>query len=296
MPTEPTPVLSGADAAAMMNSEYKAFDANVPTGSFGTFIRITGSTKVYCHDGCLSGWTDCRVSGSVYNPTQIVDSDTGAIKWSFQGTGTSGDFLGYWVNQTLIKQALGKCSYTVDGGTDAKYNMGCGQHAACTTNSCDDKTCAYASRDPATDYSTYINGDSDVVKGITSPVCTDPGLCAFKGPSFYKETGMVEDDTFGALKWRAENQGSIGNWNELVIDGELMKQYLHHNPAGTIPAIVYASTFPGDGKAAATTMAQEMATEWGMSAPVPVIKVDLTVDVRSGGDPFVFESASEVTV
>lgn len=281
-----------------MNQEFKGFDANDPSGSIGTFIRITGETKVYCHDGCHSGWADCRVSGSVYNPTQIVNETSGAIEWSFVGTGTSGDYLGYWVNQTLIKQVLGKCAYTFDGGTDNKYNMGCGKRAACNSNSCDDKECAYASRDPATEYTTYVNGESDAVKDGVMPDCgTDPGQCGYRGPSFYKETGLVEDEMFGAFKWRADNSaGTMARWNELVIDGELMKQYLAYNPAGTILAIVYTSTFPGDGRAAAMAMAQTFATEWSMAAPVPVIKIDLSVDVRSGGSPFMFENASEVVI
>lgn len=287
----------------MMNSEYKSFNKDDPAGSMGVFIRITGETKVYCHDQCHSGWTDCRVSGSVYNPTQIVNTTTRGIEWAFTGTATTGDFLGYWVNQTLIKEVLGKCSYVFDGGTDNKYNMGCGKKAACsyTPQACEDKTCAYASRDPATNYATYVNGDSEVVKGMAAPECTDAGTCAFKGPAFYKEDGMVADETFGAWKWRAEHgAGEEHLWNELVLDGELMKQYLHHNPAGTILAIVYASSFhPGGvaaGRTAALRMADTFKTEWGMAEAVPVIKVDLSVDVISGGDPFVFENASEVVI
>lgn len=266
----------------------------------GTFIRISGSTHVYCHESCHSGWADCRVSGSVYNPSQIVDKDTGAISWYFVGTQTHGDYLGFWVNQTLIKQKLGKCAYTFDGGTDNKYNMGCGQHAPCSSNSCDDNTCAYAGLDPATDFTTYINGDSDVVSGAVSPACVDPGTCAYKGPSFYKEAGYVADETFKAWKWRAEvGAGSPQLMNELVLDGELMQRELQYNPAAVIPAILYASTFPGgaaEGKAAAQDMAQQFATEWNMATPVPVIKIDLSVDVTAGGNPFVFETAAETVI
>lgn len=251
---------------------------------------------MYCHDGCHSGWADCRVSGSVYNPTQIVDPD-GTIAWHFTGTASDGDFLGYWVNQTLIRQSLGKCSFSYDGGTDNKYNMGCGKHATCSSNSCDDYTCAYAARDPDTDYTTYVNGESSYVKEGVSPDCPITDLCGWKGPSFYKETGYVEDEMFEAFKARANNQGAREQWNELILDGELLKQHLHQNPAGTIPAIVYASTFPGDGRAAATNMAKELQDEWGMAEQVPVIKVDLTVDVTSGGNPFVFEGdVQEATV
>lgn len=300
LPPQPSAPLSGADAAAMMNDEYKAFDSTNADGSIGTFIRITGATKVYCHDGCHSGWADCRVSGSVYNPKQIINADTGAIEWTFTGTGGTGDYLGYWVNQTLIKQRLGKCAYTGDGGTDNKYNMGCGKRAACTSNNCTDRTCAYAARDPATDYSTYINGDSEVVAGamMGAPGC-DPGTCGYKGPAFWKETGLVPDETFQAWKWRADHDPSA-HWNEYILDGEMMKEALAYNPAGTIPAIVYASAFPGGadaGKAAAKAMAQTFATEWNMDTPVPVIKVDLDVNARDGGSPFKFEdTASELFV
>lgn len=279
-----------------MNKEYKAFDQNDPTGSIGTYIRITGDTKVYCHDGCYSGYADCRVSGMVMNPTQIINTTTGGIAWEFVGTDSDGDYLGFWVNQTLIKERLGKCAYTLDGGTDNKYNMGCGKHATCGTYSCQDKTCAYAFRDPATDYTTYANGESDCVQGGMNPAdgC-DAGNCGYKGPSFYKETGLIPDDTFKALKWRADLQTAKENWNEFVLDGELMLQELQRNPAGTILAIVYASNFPGDGKAAATAMAQAMANDWNMPVPVPVLKVDLAVDVTSGGSPFVFEEVEEMT-
>jgi len=295
---QPTPPLSGAAIAAMMNDEYTGFDPKNPSGSIGTYIRITGSTKVWCHEGCYSGYADCRVSGSVYNPTQIVDETTGAIAWSFTGTQTDGDFLGFWVNQTVIKQTLGKCAYIGDGGTDNKYNMGCGKTAACTTNNCTDDTCAFAGMDPATNYKTHITADSDVVAGgmMGGPGCNDPGLCGYKGPAFWKQTGFVQDETFSAWKWRAENPGGGWGWNEYVLDGEELKKALAYNPAGTIPAIVYASTFPGDGKAAAKAMAQAFATEWNMAEPVPVIKIDLTVNVVNGGSPFVFEDTTEELV
>jgi len=280
-----------------MNQEYKAFNANDPTGSIGTYIRVTGDTKVYCHEGCYSGYADCRVSGMVFNPTQIIDPTTGGIAWEFVGTESTGDYLGFWVNQTLIKERLGKCAYILDGGTDNKYNMGCGKAAACNTHDCDDKTCAYASRDPATDYTTYANGESECVQGGMYPAdeCLT-AFCGYKGASFYKETGLIPDETFKVLKFRADDQDADTKpkWNEFVLDGELMLQELQRNPAGTIPAIVYVSTFPGDGKAAATAMAQKMADDWNMQAPVPVIKVDLSVDVVSGGSPFVFEEAEDI--
>lgn len=281
-----------------MNKDYHDFDSSQASGSIGTFLRITGSTHVYCHETCYSGWADCRVSGSVYNPKQIVDETTNGISWYFTGTATHGDYLGYWVNQTLIKEKLGKCAYTFDGGTDNKYNMGCGMHAPCKSNSCDDQSCAFAGLDPATDFTTYINGDSEAVTGIVSPTCTDPGTCAYRGPAFYKETGYVADETFQAWKWRADySSGHL--MNELVLDGEVMKRELQYDAAAVIPAIVYASSFPGgaaEGKAAALDMAQKFATEWNMATPVPVIKIDLSVDVTSGGNPFVFDDTETVIV
>jgi hypothetical protein len=284
-----------------MNQEYTSFDKDDSDGSFGVYIRITGSTKVYCNEGCYSGYADCRVSGSVYNPTQIVNQDSGAIEWSYTGTGTDGDFLGIYVNQTLIKQSLGKCAYIGDGGTDNKYNMGCGKKAPCSSNSCEDNTCAFAGMDPDTNFQSPITADSDVVANsfMGSPTCNDPGTCSYRGPAFWKETGFIPDETFQAWKWRAEYDQSA-HWNEYVLDGEELKKALAHNAAGTFPAILYASNYP-DGvdaiKAKAQDMAQAFADEWNMAAPVPVIKIDLSVNVKTGGHPFVFEdTASEELV
>lgn len=305
LPPASTAPLSGADAAAMMNTDYHGFNKDDPSGSIGTYIRVTDSTDVFCHTGCYNGWADCRVSGSVYNPTQIITT-TGTLSWSFGDVDNSKN-TGFVVNQTLIKARLAKCAYTVDGGTDFKYNMGCGTSTAsaygghCTTTgqeACDSEYCAYKDLDPATDYHRTVRGDSAVVKdgamGGGSP-CTDAATCAYKGPSFYKETGYIADDTFEMLKWRANNMRTA-NYNELIIDGELMIQELNFNPAGTIPAIVYTSTGGNSARQAAVQMALAMQTTWGMSAPVPVIKIDLDVVVTDGGDPFVFEDAHEMTV
>lgn len=208
----------------------------------------------------------------------------------------------FWVNQTLLKERLAKCAYSYDGGTDYKYNMGCGTSTApppgpghCSTTgqaACEDKNCAYLNLDPATEWTTTATGESPCVSDgmLGSESCTDVGTCGYKGPSFYKETGLIPDQTFDMLVWRANVGGEL--YNEVIIDGELMIQELQYNAAGTIPAILYTS----GGKSAATSMAQDMQSRWNMASPVPVILIDLDVVVTTGGNPFVFEDADEMTV
>jgi len=242
----------------------------------------------------------------MYNPTQIVcgESDactTGTLAWSFGDADAKK--TGFVVNQTLIKKSLGKCAYTVDGGTDYRYNMGCGNSTApgygghCDTASgseaaCADQNCAYRDLDPATNYATTVTGDSAVVADAMQPTCSDAGRCAWKGPSYFKETGYVDDQIFNMVQWRAVNTPGSSYYNEVILDGELLLQELQYNAAAAITAIVYVD----GGKDVATTMAAALQNEWNMLAPVPLIKIDLEVVVTAGGNPFIFEDTDEVTV
>jgi len=294
MTANPNPFgpLPGADVAKLMNEEYHAYDANDPASSYGVFMRVMHNTEVYCHTGCHSGYADCRVSGSIFNADTMVDKTTSGLSWSFGPQ--VGDATGWFVNQTEIKNHFGKCAYTGDGGTDNRNNMGCGCHSNCR-NKCEDKSCAFYSLDQNTG---EVTGDFDeLVESCSVDAGSDVGFSFFKGPAFYPPNGLIEDQMHQMLEWRSRYQKSAADlWTEMVLDGNAMLQRLRIDPAKVIPAIVYVPSMDPDAKGKAEAMAEEFAKTWNLPSPLPVVKIDVSVNVREGGNPFVFDAIQTMEI
>jgi len=290
-PENPSEPLTGDDVAKLMNDEFHAFDSNDPASSYGVFLRATERTTVFCHGGCYQGQADCRVSGSVFNPEVMVNETTGGLSFSFGPK--AGYATGYFVNRTEVDTVLGKCAWAYDGGTDNRYNSGCGCRAV-GKNLCSDHASAYWNLDPDTGYTTFLNGTSKNVSGCSLDDGGDIGINFYKGPAYY-QPGPVSNQMHQMLEWRSK-QNNKGLWNEMVLDGEAMLERLSVDPAKVIPAIIYVPSLSPDAKAKAQEMAQDMQETWNLPSPVPIIKVDTTAKVGEGGNPFVFETSNILNV
>jgi len=250
------------------------------------------SRQMYCANDCIhknhvSGW------------------------WGYtQGKG----FAGYYVNSTLVLSKLAKCSYAWDGATTNKVNGGCGDSQGGQGRDrdhpgvgdyCDEKVhpeSSFFNKVPP-DYTETSNAESKNVHpkwciwyhGHDLPEDGTGHQCFWKGIAFDTTKGKdTWDETHAMLDRRVshtkKDSGSdygpaIEAWNEMVLDGARVQDALRMDPAGTVVAVVYggkddwsASQFKGS----AQRLAKHMQKKYNMSAPIPVIQLDATVDTQSG--------------
>jgi len=206
--------------------------------------------------------------------------------------------VGWYVNSTLIKTKLGKCTYAWDGSSMGKVNFGCGCQQGHTgkDEDCDAKESPYNNKVPP-DFTTTSGADSPNVKGcycMTFPESNRPAngagsACFWKGVALDTKAGDSEDETHTMLDWRINHTGGPQGgdrgdpmlaWNEMVLDGERMLEALKMDPAGTIPSMVY---FGKSGKKAiAQQMAADFQAKYNLAKPVPVIKVNTDLDLEVG--------------
>jgi len=241
---------SSAEVAAIMNKDYHGYNPDDPNSKVkGVTIRQTGEWKIYCHMPCYGGTPDCRVSSMMFNSKMMIKRTSGKIAWDF------GKPFGWYFNQTLVDTKYGKCSYAWDGGTQGKFNMGCGSNPGIM--GCLPKTnrSPFYDLDPDTGYTQKNTGTSRVVAGTA---CENkpqsqwptkwgygPG-CFWKGAAYYPPSGFIEDNTKQMLDWRAKHQDyrdklrdNLETWNEVVIDGEQLLDSLGKDAAEAIPAMIY---------------------------------------------------------
>jgi len=286
--------LSSAEIAAIMNKDYHGYNPDDPNSTVkGVTIRQTLEWKIYCHMPCFGGQPDCRVSAMMFNSKMMVKRTSGKIAWDF------GKPVGWYFNQTLVDTKYGKCSFAWDGGTQGKFNMGCGFNPGIMGCLPETNRSPFYDLDPATGYTQKVTGASKVVAGIaceSKPQSAWPTTwghgpdCFWKGAAYYPPSGLILDNTKQMLDWRTKHQDyrdklrdNLETWNEIVIDGEQLLDALKQNAAEAIPAMVYTSA---SGRAMAMDVAQKMAKEYNLAQPIPLVRVNLDAVVTSGGNPF----------
>merc|ERR1712187_945192 len=88
----------------------------------------------------------------------------GTLSWGFGNSSNSA--TGFFVNRTEVLNYFGKCAYAHDGGTDYRFNFGCGCNDEGSPR-CDSKAAAYYSLDPETNFQTNLTDKSPLVGGCT---------------------------------------------------------------------------------------------------------------------------------
>jgi hypothetical protein len=289
-----------------MNEEYYGYKVGDASSPFGNYIRVTGDSTVWCGMGCHDGGPDCRVSGSIFNSAQMIDPTHENAVGGWFGYQNGQGMSGFYVNSTLIRTKLGKCSYTWDGNTMSKVNNACGCPQGPTgPAACDEKAhpdASYFNRCNPPEYSETCTGDDPQVNKCWcenyhggKPQDGTGHQCYFKGVAWDSVQGKdSEDETNKMLDWRVTptREGSGGQygpaitiWNEMVLDGRRMEEAMAVDPAGTIVAAVYAGKddwSKGMKRPAAQHMARQMQQRWHLSKPIPVIELLTTVDTQTG--------------
>lgn len=118
--------------------------------------------------------------------------------------------------------------------------------------------------------------------------------CYWKGPAFYPN--MAENELQQMVKSRMDDQKAPGAgkdetqyWNEVVMDGLLVKQHL----SKAVKAVVWMKHSMDEPDAAAYKSAQDFSEWFGKqigTAP-PIVSIDASVDINKCG-PFKAEKAS----
>lgn len=287
----------GNSLAELMNQEFHSFNADDNTSGYGLYLRFAEDPNIYCHGDCYGGKPDCKISGSIINDKQMMYLESGKLALTF------GKATAWYVNTTLVRTKLAKCSFAWDGGTDVKNNGGCGGYRP---GVCSDPNSAYHNMcdgQPCTDKSEEVV-KAECVNRPQSEWPTSWGMgpnCFWKGPAFYPPAGSFADETHTMMNQRVKFQSSKDDfqWNEMVLDGDQLLKEMGTDAVATIPAIVYNPAVHGLPYAQQTAkrVAQEMQTKYKMAAQPILIMIDTTVDARDpNSKPFVFQEFSEADV
>lgn len=298
-PATDTPPMSAEDAAKYFNEMYMGYKVGDPTSNVGVVMRTTNKWEFFCEGfetftGCYLGQAKCISSASILNNQVMVEKK----KIVFALDRASGILF----NTSMVETELGRCSYQFDGVSYGRYYRGCGSMA----KNGDEKYCkldasAWKNICPSTKKE-CTSDDAEVkqdycetrIDNGEEPKVPIDGPCFWKGPAY---SGDGASETHKMLDQRIKHQGKDANmtatWDEVVIDAALLLNAIKRDPATAIPAMVWRKSADlVDNKvqhAAAVELAAAMQKEFEMAAPVPVIGVDISVDVTKKG-PFISEA------
>lgn len=265
----------------MLNKNYMHYNPSVGTGPYGVTIRFLKSNPdswgFFCGTPCHKGWADCRVSASILNQKVMVVNN--------RVEAALDDPIGMVFNQTAIETKLGKCYYSYDGGTDLRYNFGCGCGSASTN--CSDPQCAYNMIDPKTGKKMTPNSTEISRCHCSSP--NDAQNCGyFKGPAFFPDAGANELNDMLQQRIRLQAGGIQKlDWDEVIIDGRLLNDMLLNDPESAISAFVWIKTggsTDASNKATAQKLSQSFNEKYKFQRTT-VIALSTQQDVYQGG-PF----------
>lgn len=316
VPVGPTP-WAPADAVAILNSMYMAFDENDDTTHMGVTISMAGQTStfndnLFCSElmgtECYDGQADCRMSASLFNHKVLVNGT--------QLSPTMSRPIGYVFNQNLTETYWGKCTYIWDGSDSKDLNNGCGTGAQ--GNSCGDHRSAFWNQCDTnpTEAHNCTRDDIEVTGRLCKcepPMCEEnygvvepPALpadatCFYEMPALVYGASTTTNHLRDAVKQRVTNQGVdsmlTAEWNEVVIDDRLLIPKIRTDPTDAIWAFVCVIT-PDIPQACdeAVAMRDEFLTAYNVTGTIPVVQLDATADFATSGGPFALPPARQIIV
>lgn len=233
---------------------------------------------INCGHGCYHGYSDCKMSASVYNH-MVMRSRSGRINVAMSRS------AGIVFHQDMVENNIGKCYFQYDGGTYWNLNRGCGCHAS---NDCNDPNGAYLSRATQGDHNVdrcdceaYAQGHGGQMPGRHGRLCFHRGA-AFNTNHVTSDNNNLHDMMAQRLASQrsAGDEESMESWNEVVLDGAMMQDHLNNDPFSVVQAFFYLR---GGSDRFANNMAERFAREH-QGARIPVIELD--PDGAAGGHPF----------
>lgn len=310
-----TPALTAEEAVKMVNDLHNGYDPtdiSSPKGVIATWVKLADKKmNLYCPDikgndwgGCYDGSSTCRMSAMVHNKELPVDQDGSFLTFADRN-------VGFVFNADLVDSYFGKCGYIYDGGSNNRYNYGCGNSAIAAYVNCSgpnqsgpeglkfspESNICPSSGTNCTIADEEVNAVS-CDKMSDGHATEDTRGCFYKGAAY----AITEDDiqtpySPGQTMWKTESQvrtmvddrnevqktytcPSEMCWNEIVIDERLMLTQLAWDPLSVVQAIVY-HTGDDDAAAQAATMQKAFQDDWGASPPL--IMVDVACKLGTDG-------------
>jgi len=301
-----------------LNWRYMSWDEADPESPKGVTIRMVGpdtsdDARFFCGSECHGGYPDCRVSSSLYNNKMLTKHKTHEVAVTMKR------YAGILYNQTSIENIMGKCVYMYDGATFGRVNHGCG--CAAKRGGCGPPDSAYGNQDCEYEDRSHRSGikedtchnNTESSPDVDNCWCkanhrdhdtprpedtkTESQQCFFRLGGIYPANGPFPDELHDFVKARLWNQANpptetLSNdeirykqeyWNEIVIEGEELRNKLNENPLHAITAFIYVSgSFAGKQKA--QLMQQQILAEYG-GLEIPIVELDPHVDTRCSG-PF----------
>merc|ERR1719183_1748371 len=116
-----------------LNEAFMCFDEADYKSKLGVVITMVSNPttfygNIFCsvlpnpkgNTSCFNGQADCRLSVSLMNHKMMINQATGTVTVGLDRG------VGYVLNEEMVENSWGKCSYVWDGATNNKYNLGCG--------------------------------------------------------------------------------------------------------------------------------------------------------------------------
>jgi hypothetical protein len=215
--------------------------------------------------------------------------------------------VGVIFNQTLVEQYFGKCSFIYDGGSNDRYNHGCGSSARGTYINCNSTYSPFEDICPSTN-KTCTASDPEVnaveadkhgghvdwnnrdmfFKGPAYNVSDEEMLTHWDGTQMWETPDQLRtmvDDRF-----KVQQSADCGDmcWNEVILDERLILTQLWWDPATVVAGFVY---FRGDGGARSQAAKLQTAFEKQWGAKPPLVSVDNGCNVNQAScAPFYADS------
>lgn len=280
------------------------FDEDDDSSPLGVTISMTANpydfdANLFCASEvgtkCYNGFADCKMSSTLYNHKIVLQADQ-----PHRPAVGLGRPVGFVFNQAKVETRLGKCSYIFDGATQSRYNNGCG--VGCGDMNCSSGHTAFDNICPSTG-KTCTADDDEVQRVMCKPHGPMPvptkgtdGQCYFGLPALNYPGKARANHLRLMAKARVEHQvGSgpkgplISQWNEVIIDEQLMIPAIRESPTSVISAFVYVKSFGGS-RGMAEGMRDKFCKDYSVSKEkMPVIGIDDTVDFTTTNGPFFVE-------
>lgn len=295
-----TAPMSVEEAVKYLNTQYMAYDFEHPHKKTPLGVTLSFADQpdnfdknIYCHEymntACFKGFSDCRMSASLFNWKMISNNYIWAT--------TFGRPTGYVFNQTLVETTMGKCSYMFDGASENRLNNGCGTGAG---SDCSQPNSAYA--DICHSTGKVCTADDGEVKGsyckpfgiLPQPPAGDKGYqCFFSGAAINYPKMDKPNHLREMVIARMANELNTSNYadhNEVIIDERPMMQAIWRDPAVAIPAFVYAQSKeegpPGNARLGAEKM-RDLFSKTYQVGKIPVVGINDVTSFMPGGPFFI---------
>jgi len=266
---------------ADLNALYMGFDENDRNSPLGVTMRMATSDDflLNCGNGCFDGYSDCKMSASVYNH-RVMRRPDGHINVAMNRNS------GIIFNQAAVETTFGKCFFQYDGGTYFRVNRGCGSTA---NGNCTDPEGAFLNNATGEDPLAARDSCEAHQQRHGSLPERNGQLCFWRGPAYDATGATTQNQLFDGLAHRIASQQSQGDkesiesWNEIVLDAAVMQQSLASDPLSVVQAFFHVSGTHG--RRQAHEMSARFAADYG--ATIPVIELD--PDGGKSGEPFRLE-------